>query len=126
MIHPSPQVYLESLGLELESQMNRVRALIGESHWITDGHHKEYLLAGVLERFLPTGFTACRGFVVRDQSARDLSKEQDLLVIDTRSQRPLFLQHGIAVTFLEQVVAAISVKTKMAPEELNNAVVGLE
>src|SRR4051794_17511886 len=45
---PNRQRYLVSLAEELYAQANRVRDLIGDAHWLSDGHHKEYLLIDLL------------------------------------------------------------------------------
>src|SRR4051812_43930803 len=55
--------YQESLALELRASMDRVRHLIGEAHWLTDGEHKESVLRQVLRTRLPDSTAVGRGFV---------------------------------------------------------------
>ena len=74
--------YLSSLAKELSSSSDRVRDLIGNAHWLTDGHHKEHLLRSVLARHLPSGMVAARGFVLDPSSEGVCSTEQDILVVD--------------------------------------------
>jgi len=38
---PNVHSYLCSWSDELVSRANRVRMLIGDAHWLSDGHHKE-------------------------------------------------------------------------------------
>ena len=124
-IESNPIEYLSSLSLEIKSRFNRIRNLIGDKHWLTDGHHKEYLIQGILERFLPNGFVCGRGFVVRDQDLRVISKEQDLLVVDCRKTMPLFNESGVIVCFAENVRCAISVKTELSTASLADSIIGL-
>lgn len=124
-IEPSREAYLRSISMELQSRASRIRHLIGDSHFLTDGHHKEYLLHGVLGRFLPEGVVCSRGFVVRDQNLEFRSKEQDLLIVDVRRSAPLFFESGVLVTFPENVVASISVKSTLDSTNLKDALVGL-
>ncbi len=42
--------YFESIGEELNSLKNRVRALIKNKHWQTDDWHKESLLRSAIRR----------------------------------------------------------------------------
>jgi hypothetical protein len=50
------------------------------------------------------------------------SREQDLLIIDTSSEAPVFHQGGVAVVFPGAVRAAISVKTTLAKKEVLDSV----
>jgi hypothetical protein len=117
-IRPSPIGYLKSIADELTVQANRVRDLIGRAHWLSDGHHKEYLLTGLLNRHLPSGLAIGRGFVVDPSDHDACSKEQDILVVDAARDAPLFSQGGLLIAFPQAVVAAISVKTRLDRPEL--------
>jgi hypothetical protein len=105
--------YFKSLASELLSQYQRVRHLIGDKHWLSDGHHKEYLLGSLLERHMPSGVVVSRGFVADLTTADSCSREQDILVVDTRYQAPLFNQGGLIIAFPRTVIASISVKSTM-------------
>lgn len=117
--------YLTSLAGELHSQATRVRDLIGDSHWLSDGHHKEYLLRGLLERHLPVGMMAARGFAVSSQDDNLRSTEQDILVVDVSQEAPLFSQGGLVVAFPRTIRAAVSVKTTLDNETVADTVAGL-
>jgi hypothetical protein len=105
--------YLASLSEELLSQANRVRDLIGDRHWFSDGHHKEQLLASVLRRHLPADVIVSRGFVIDPSDAGQCSKEQDILVVNAHQEAPIFRQGDLIICFPRTVLAAISVKTRM-------------
>jgi hypothetical protein len=124
-IRPNWFRYLLSLAQELESQSTRVRDLIGGSHWLSDGHHKEYLLLGLLQRHLPLGMIAARGFVVSPTDPEKRSKEQDILIVDALQEAPVFHDGGLVISFPRQVRAAISVKSTMSSASIDDSVTGL-
>jgi hypothetical protein len=117
--------YLKSLALELNSQARRVRDLIGSRHWLTDGAHKEYLLAEIIRRHAPAGYGVARGFVVSSVHADLCSREQDILVIDTTQEAPVFNQGGVVIAFPGSVRAAVSVKTNLGSEEVADSIATL-
>lgn len=119
-IRPNPAGYLKSIADELTVQANRVRDLIGNAHWLSDGHHKEYLLTALLQRHLPSGLAIGRGFVVDPSDHQRCSREQDILVVDSTRDAPLFCQGGLLVAFPQAVVAALSVKTRLDLKELRD------
>jgi hypothetical protein len=118
--------YLISLADELLLQADRVRNLIGPVHWPTDGHHKEALLISLLTRHLPTAAHASRGFVVSSFDDAECSGEQDILVVDTSVEAPLFDQGGVAIAIPDRVIACISVKTTLTKATLVKAIKGLD
>ena len=122
---PQSTRFLNSIALELQNQADRVRDLIGDAHWISDGHHKEYLLKSVLTRYMPTGMRATRGFVANPTSPYKISREQDILIIDSLSEPPLYDQGGMVIAFPSTVVASISVKTQFTNKEIKDSVIGL-
>lgn len=124
-IRSNPGNYLASLGLELRVQSERVRQLIGTGHWGHDGRHKEFLFKSVLERHLPAATVAAPGFVMDEDAPEIVSKEQDVLVVDTFAHGPLFNQGGLCVAFARQTLATTSIKTTPSRKTLEDAVVGL-
>ena len=118
MIEASPERYLRSLSDELRAQSQRVRDLIGDAHWLTDGFHKEFLLAEIIRRHLPGSHIAGRGFVVSPSHLEVRSREQDILVVDTSCEAPVFHQGGVIICFPSAVRAAISVKTTLKKAEI--------
>ena len=125
MVEPNLSRYFTSLADELLAQADRVRYLIGDKHWLTDGHHKEYLLLSLLRRHLPSGVIASRGFVLNPLDTTDCSREQDILIADITKEAPLFHQGDVVVVFPSQVLAAISVKTTFALAEVKDSLDGL-
>jgi hypothetical protein len=122
MSHKNFPSFFQTLSLELNAQADRVRQLIGSSHWISDGSHKEALLRGMIERYVPDATAIGRAFVVdRTRS----SSEQDIVVVDTYTERPLFHQGGLIIAASESVLASISVKTSLKKDEFLDALQGL-
>lgn len=114
--------YLQSLGAEVSAQAHRVRDLIGDRHWPSDGSHHEAVLAGVLGRHLPTGVILRRGFVVAPQRSDICSGEQDLLLIETLREAPCFDQNGLAICFPRNLLASVEVKSTLSKTAVTNAV----
>lgn len=125
MVQADRHSYLRSLAGELKEQSKRVRDLIGDKHWLSDGHHKEHLLAAQVRRHLPSGFVASRGFVVNPNQPTECSCEQDILIVDTQKEAPVFSQGDLVIAFPHTVVGAISVKTKISKESVEDTVRGL-
>ena len=117
--------FFQTLSAELDAQADRVRNLIGDAHWLSDGHHKEALLQGLIERHLPSTASVSRGFALQSGMPSNCSTEQDLLVLDTSSEAPVFTQSGLVITFPNQVLASLSVKTRFRKQEFADAVTGL-
>jgi hypothetical protein len=124
-IKPSKTGYFLSLGEELTAQALRVRQLIGSAHWGQDGRHKETLLANLIRRHSPSNVLVSAGFVVSPNNTEVRSKEQDILLIDTAKEAPLFNQGDLAIVFPHTVLAAISVKSKLEDSTVESVVVGL-
>ncbi len=72
-------IYFESLGREIDSLKLRVRDLIANRHWQTDGEWKESVLRQVLRRHLPAAAIIGRGFVI---SGDDVTTQLDVLIHD--------------------------------------------
>lgn len=121
MTLPQRARFLLSLSGELYAQSTRVRDLIGNKHWLSDGHHKEHLLKHLLARYLPSGIEMARGFVVHPTRSDLVSREQDLLFLETNGTAPVFNQGGLCIGLPEQVVAAVAIKTTFGTAELADA-----
>lgn len=118
---PNRNRYLASLSAELRAQATRVRDLIGDRHWLSDGHHKEYLLKDILARHVPSSVAVSRGFVTHPHRADLVSREQDIMFVDTLAVGPIFDQGGVCVAFPQHVAAAIAVKTTYSARQLVDA-----
>jgi len=123
---PSAIAYFNSLSAELDSQALRVRQLIGSAHWGHDGRHHELLLAELVRRHCPSSVLVSTGFVISPNDLEIRSFEQDILVVDTTKEAPLFNQGGLVIAFAHTILAAISVKATMTASSLKDTIDGLQ
>lgn len=118
---PNVPAYLQSWSAELLSRANRVRQLIGDAHWLSDGHHKEELLRDFLSRYLPSDLVVSRGFVTLGGETARCSPEVDILVSDLQLNAPLFNEGGLQIVDPSSVTAIIEVKTQFGRPALVDA-----
>lgn len=123
---PAKTDYFNSLAAELTAQSSRVRQLIGDAHWGHDGRHKETLLRDMIRRHSPSRVVVSSGFVISPNNVEVRSSEQDVLVIDTSTEAPLFQQGDLAIVFPHTVIAAISVKSTMEETTMKSVIDGLK
>lgn len=117
--------YLESISGELASQCKRVRQLIGNRHWLSDGTHHESVLCSLISRHIGSRFQITKGFVLPTAGVERISKEQDILIIDPTIEAPIFHQYGLTIVDPRTVVAAISVKATLRHKSLEDGLLGL-
>jgi hypothetical protein len=104
-----PVYYYRSLTQELDALKGRVRYLIEDQHWQTDGEWKESVLRAVLRRHLPPTVGVGRGFIV---GPRAPSTQIDVLLYNT--SYPLLHQDGdLVFVTADAVVGIIEVKATL-------------
>lgn len=114
--------YWQSLGKDLEATKDRVRNLIGNRHWLTEGTYKEIILRNAIERHLPENLKTCTGFVCTDEH---ISTQIDLLVID-KSAFTLFKESNLVIVTPSAVRAIIEVKTTLdSPSDIQRTLTKL-
>jgi hypothetical protein len=101
--------YFRSISTELDSLKNRVRHLIHDQHWQTDGEWKESVLRTIIQRSAPQNMTVGRGFIVdRDRSSTQI----DILIYD--NSYPVLYKDGDLVFISPSACrAVIEVKTSV-------------
>jgi hypothetical protein len=101
--------YHKSIDDEFKATQNRVRNLIADCHWLTDGEYKEVILRKVLRSCLPEFLHIGRGFVCYEQHS---STQLDVLI--TNKDRPTLFQEGnLVIVTPDCVEAIVEVKTKL-------------
>jgi len=118
---PDVQSYLESWHLELVSRANRVRNLIGDAHWLTDGHHKEELIRDFLRRYLSNGTELQRGFIRPSMIGSVCTPEIDILVTHPSMGAPYFMEGGVQIVHPNSVLAHLEVKSEFTSSYLQHA-----
>jgi hypothetical protein len=101
--------YHKSIARELDATKDRVRQLIGQRHWQTDGEHKEAIIRRVLRNHLPESARIGKGFVCfKDRPSTQI----DVLI--TAADKPTLFKDGeLALVTPDAVRAVIEVKTSM-------------
>jgi hypothetical protein len=117
---PNPVSYLKSWSNELSSQALRIRLLIGDGHWPSDGRHKELLLIGFLKRYLPTYLILGTGFITAQSVSSDCSREIDVIVCDPSLEPPWLNESGIIITPPTPVLAQIQVKSEFSAKNFSD------
>lgn len=117
-----PLACLCSWADELAARAHRVRSLIGSAHWLSDGHHKEYILKEFLQRHLPREVVISRGFIRPQDPELPPSREIDLLVSSPSLHPPWFAEGDLTISPPEAVLAHIHVKTTVSAKELADVV----
>jgi hypothetical protein len=106
--------YFRDLSNELRAVQNRIRNLIGDVHWPSDGAWKESVLRTVLRRYLPPSFTVGSGFILTPDG---VSTQMDILICDD-SAPVLFREGDFVITTADCVRAAVEVKTRLSKPKL--------
>ena len=101
--------YHESITNELRFTKDRIRNLIGDSHWQTDGEHKEAVLRKVIRMYLPETLQVGKGFVC---CSEETSSQIDILITD-RNKPTLFKDGELVLVTPDAVKAIIEVKTSV-------------
>lgn len=107
----------ESIAGEFEITKDRVRDLIGSTHWQSDGQHKEAIVRRMLRSHIADSYRVGTGFVAypefdnpEQNDDRDTSRQIDVLI--TKSSRPTLFRDGeFVIVTPDAVCAVIEVKT---------------
>jgi hypothetical protein len=109
----NPAEYQKSIAKELLITKDRVRNLIGKTHWASDGSYKETILKNVLKRILPKSLGVGSGFILRYECEQVFPSTQiDIIIYDT-SIPLIFQQDDFIITTSSAVKGIIEVKTKI-------------
>lgn len=115
------QEYLESWSAELTAKADRIRQLIGDKHWLTDGHHKEIIVREFLTRYLPVTLNVGSGFI-KSLKGGNCSKEVDILISDSSRHPPFFNEGGIQILPPSSTIAYIEMKSSFSAPNLDDAI----
>jgi hypothetical protein len=117
----NPTEYFKSISDELDVLKDRVRSIISNHHWPTDGEWKESILRTILRRHLPSTVEVARGFII--QSSRistQISTQIDIMIIDI-SKPVLYRDGDLVFVTPDSVRGIIEVKTKLQPANISRA-----
>jgi len=108
-IQPNFKEYHKSIAHELDTVKDRIRYLIGDRHWQSDGEHNEAILRKVLRNHLAQMVEVGRGFVCAEHGT---SSQIDILIIH-RNKPTLFREGETLLVTPDAVAAIIEVKTRV-------------
>lgn len=111
--------FIESWGDELLSKSDRVRNLIGDAHWLSDGKYKEFLVSDFLRRYLGGAISVSSGFIMGNDGS--ISKEVDIILYDASRHSCLFNEGGLSIVPERSLVASIEVKSTYGKNEITDA-----
>lgn len=120
---PNAHSFLTSLSSELTARSNRIRYLIGDAHWASDGYHNENVVRDFLHRYSPKSIDVARGFIrsVRPNGEPLISPEIDILLTEVLDHVPLFSEGGLRVVEPDAVRAYFEVKSTFSRTQLREA-----
>lgn len=110
--------FLQSWSQELLSRANRVRQLIGDAHWPSDGFHKEFLVREVLSRFIDAPLRVTSGFI-RDSKGL-VSPEIDVMIYSSALGPPYFREGDLAIVPPYAILALLEIKSKWSSQAAEN------
>ncbi len=113
--------YWKSISHELGSTKDRIRDLIGDAHWQTDGEAKEAVFRNVLSNHIAETVRVGRGFVSYPEAISNpdqpvTSTQLDVLITHKRMPT-LFKDADLTIVTPDAVVAIVEVKTKLDRSE---------
>lgn len=115
----NPRDCFESWAEEVYARSQRIRKLIGNKHWLSDGTHKEFLIREFLNRHLCPSYTLSKGFVVDIESGSS-SKEIDIIVSNFEKDVPIYSESDFHIVPPRALCAQIHVKTEFDTKELTD------
>ena len=113
-IKPDRKEFDKTVSNELQAIKDRVRYLIGDAHWLTDGQYKEEILIKVLRNFLPPDISVGTGFVVFEEDGEIVDQTNQIDIILYDDSFPVYYKFDNLV-FLKpfSVYGIIEVKSKI-------------
>jgi hypothetical protein len=108
--------YFKSFTDELMALQGRVRSLISDRHWLSDGEWKESVLKSFLRKCLPSNIAIGNGFIIGREW---LSAQQDIILYD--SNCPCIFKDGdFVILTADAVYGLIEVKSTFSSEFINH------
>ncbi len=110
--------YHKTISTELNAVKNRIRQLMNNPHFPTDGELKESVLRSIIRRYIPGNISVGRGFI---HNGERCSEQIDILLYS--NDYPVLFREGDLVFITpDAVVGIIEVKTNLNFTTLRNAI----
>ncbi|ALC91579.1 hypothetical protein AM500_18650 [Bacillus sp. FJAT-18017] len=117
-MRPSSFEYQKSISIEFNATKNRIRYLIGSSHWGEDGRYKEMILLNFLKRFLPNNVAVGTGFV---KDGDNISTQIDIIIYNP-SYPLYFKENDFVIVQPNSVLGIIEVKSNPGKDKIAEAI----
>lgn len=105
--------FFGSTAATILAQGQRVRNVIGDAHWQSDGFYKERLIKKAINEVIPSTFKVGSGFLIyakdRNKQEYEISNQLDVIVYDDRYITPIFQDDGFVIVMAETAVSVIEV-----------------
>ncbi len=113
------ELYQQSISDEFKAIQDRVRNIIGSSHWGEEGRYKEIIFMNIIRRFLPKHLSVGSGFVISPND--ELSTQIDIIIYDSRFPL-IFSESDFVICSYQNVVGIIEIKTKIYLNQLEEII----
>lgn len=115
---PNSLEYQKSIAREFNATKDRIRYLIGSTHWGEDGRYKEVILMNFLKRFLPNNIGVGTGFI---KEGSNLSTQIDIIIYNPTL--PLyFKENDFIIVQPKSVLGLIEVKSNPDRSKIADAI----
>lgn len=117
-MEPNSLEYQKSIAMEFNAIKDRVRNLIGSTHWGEEGSYKEVMVMKFLKKFLPNNIEVGTGFI---KEKNNTSTQIDIIIYD--STLPLyFKENNFVIVQPKSVLGIIEVKSNPNKNEIAAAI----
>ncbi|AOZ92574.1 DUF6602 domain-containing protein [Paenibacillus crassostreae] len=117
--------YHSSISKEFSVIKDRVRLLIGNSHWGEEGRYKEVILMNYLKKHLPSNLSVGTGFIMKYGDNESISTQIDLIIYENNC--PIIFNEGdFVIVHPRNVVGVIEVKSKFRSNLFKDVLVKAE
>jgi len=115
---PSSLEYQKSIAREFNATKDRIRYLIGSTHWGEDGRYKEVILMNFLKRLLPNNIEVGTGFI---KEGNNISTQIDIIIYNP--SLPLyFKENDFVIVHPKSVLGIIEVKSNPDRNKIADAI----
>lgn len=115
---PNSLEYQKSIAHEFNATKDRIRHLIGSTHWGEEGRYKEVVLMNFLKRFLPNNIEVGTGFIKEGDS---ISTQIDIIIY-TPTLPLYFKENDFVIVQPRSVLGIIEVKSNPNKNQLAEAI----
>jgi hypothetical protein len=111
--------YQKSIAIEFNAIKNRIRHLIGSTHWGEEGRYKEIILINFLKKFLPSNLEVGTGFIKKGNAT---SSQIDIIIYNPSI--PLyFKENDFVIVQPGSVLGIIEVKSDPDRNKIGDAII---